>query len=285
MRELGMRHRFKDHNLHSSSLVRTSSFKKFTTWICLIFNITGIAISWFGKKSTNSGLANSTATYTIDGGDPFPFELVYSPRLGAQPGLFVTQEYSYGNHTLHVMHNGNNGSIPLTLSSLIVQRVASINNAAGPALSTSTQVTVSPSPTQTQSHHRGLDRDKIIGIAGGILVFILIAVIVIAYLLRRRRRGVHHTSASVPLLEYYDSGQLVPDPFPAWGSRRNREPAKTSATVFAQFGSFSCDMEGVHRAGVVDRAPGQYPFNTPDSTARTDHGDNLGGNDESKSAV
>lgn len=77
-----------------------------------MFNLTGVAVAWYGKDLTNSQLANSTATYTMDGGDPFSFQLYYSTQLPPQPDLFKTQQYPYGNHKLHVEYQGNNSSVP-----------------------------------------------------------------------------------------------------------------------------------------------------------------------------
>jgi hypothetical protein len=260
---------------------------------------TGVAISWYGKKSTNPRLANSTATYTIDDSDPFPFQLVYYPELAAQPGLFKTQQYPYGNHTLRVVHNGNTGSIPLTLIALIVQRVAATDNAAGvpqtgtiststdttlPALSTSVQVPVSSSPsTSMQPHQRGVDGAKIGGIVGGV-IGVVIVVIVVAYLLVFRRRRIRDRPTSVSLAPsvYFNHEELVPDPypFPASGPPGSREPIKTSATVSTQYTPFAYDMEEVHETGIVARTPSQYPSSTQASPARTDYGDNLGVNSD-----
>lgn len=83
-----------------------------------------MSIWWFGSDSSTAQGPPSIATYTVDGGDPIQFEISQGVTT-----LFSTNQYPYGDHTLHVIYQGNGGSLALTLSSVLVQRVASAGTA------------------------------------------------------------------------------------------------------------------------------------------------------------
>ncbi|KAH6901960.1 hypothetical protein BKA70DRAFT_1113479, partial [Coprinopsis sp. MPI-PUGE-AT-0042] len=70
----------------------------------------GTKATYFGRIPVGYPLANSTATYSIDEGDPVEFDVMGLPRdidnaLYYFP-LFETPSFSQGEHTLEVVHKG-----------------------------------------------------------------------------------------------------------------------------------------------------------------------------------
>lgn len=67
----------------------------------------------------------TTATYSIDGGNPTPFTLdgsgASSPGVLYNQIFFTTGQLSSGSHTLTVVYQGNSDSTPLALYTLVVQ--------------------------------------------------------------------------------------------------------------------------------------------------------------------
>ncbi|KAF5328399.1 hypothetical protein D9619_013320 [Psilocybe cf. subviscida] len=236
------------------------------------FQFTGVAILWYGKSSTNPQLSNSTATYTMDGGDPFTFSMVYNTHLPSQPSLFRTQQYPYGNHTLHVVYQGNNGSIPLTLYGLIVQRVATTDAAGVPQTGTTSTSTDTTLPTLStpvlgpamssslisQSHREGVGAARLGGILGGVIGLLLIVAVVVYFLVFRRRR-IPARRVSLAPSDHPNTEELVPDPFPYSGAQTSAERAKTNANETTQIIPVPYDMEELSRAALLARSSPSYP--------------------------
>lgn len=82
----------------------------FTTGTELRFNFTGKGLSWFGFIPTEFSHNSTTASYSIDGGNPVTFRLNGLPQdtipTVYNQNFFSTPALAAGPHTLYVVHHG-----------------------------------------------------------------------------------------------------------------------------------------------------------------------------------
>jgi hypothetical protein len=125
-------------------------------------------MGYYQQGQTSSA---TTATYTVDGGSPFSFDLMAIPTAlvggDSNERFFTTGVLSQGAHTIRVTYNGNSGTTPLAIYSMIVQSGTSADMSIGGAIGVSRPVQVvvtssnggapvtvtntSPAPSSTQS--------------------------------------------------------------------------------------------------------------------------------------
>lgn len=164
----------------------------------------GTSLLWYGYSTLASGQA-SDATFSIDGGAPSPFQS-QNGIAPSQAFLFKTPVLQYARHLLTVAHHGTNGTLPLTLQSLIVQK--SVPTILVPNSTVVPSSAVSRLPTSLQSTKRGkpVDIHIVGGIAGGAAFLILIAsaACILIWWGRRRKQS---------MLIGTDNTTVVRDPF------------------------------------------------------------------------
>ncbi|KAF9474372.1 hypothetical protein BDN70DRAFT_899003 [Pholiota conissans] len=114
---------------------------------------TGRSLTWFGYYLSQFPAAATTATYTIDGGNPMSFDLngIQSQSTGAELNqrFFTTGMLSAGQHTLKVTYNGNGDTTPLSIYNLVVQNGASAGISVGGQIGASHPVSTSNSGGNT----------------------------------------------------------------------------------------------------------------------------------------
>ncbi|KDR81286.1 hypothetical protein GALMADRAFT_153511 [Galerina marginata CBS 339.88] len=100
------------------------------------FDFTGVQLSWVSMiPGDDVPGAQTSATYSIDGGTPVSFLLAGLTAGAMEPYnqiFFQTPQLSPGKHHLEVVHGGNGQTTPLSLDYLVIQ------NAPVPAGSSST---------------------------------------------------------------------------------------------------------------------------------------------------
>jgi hypothetical protein len=100
-------------------------------------------MGYYQEGQTSSA---TTATYTVDGGSPFSFDLMAIPTAlvggDSNERFFTTGVLSQGAHTIRVTYNGNSGTTPLAIYSMIVQSGTSADMSIGGAIGVSRPVQV-----------------------------------------------------------------------------------------------------------------------------------------------
>lgn len=156
------------------------------------FNFNGTSITWIGYIFANFAQQSATATWSVDSSDPISFALPTSAVSFGNSIFFTTNNLSVGAHSLLVTYKGNTNAMPLTLDYFFLRNdvntteVSSINSTVTTTSTSGTATSTSPGANTSapgKSHvHSGVIGG---GIAGGVLVFILVAAFVI---MRKRRR-------------------------------------------------------------------------------------------------
>lgn len=159
-----------------------------------------------------------SAAYIIDGGEPSKFEDAIVPQSPSPSFQFRTPVLEWALHHITVVYHGSNASLPLSLTSLIVQRS---RNSDSPSQSTSglsptnstSQIPSNSSLPTVNGHHIP---ETAGGIAGGIAFLVIVACG--AYIWKRRSRRRRHSNLSPD-----SSPAVTPQPFP--------NPTDTEGTV------------------------------------------------------
>jgi hypothetical protein len=143
--------------------------------------MTGVGLSWYGRIPPEYPHNSSSATYSIDGGNPISFQLAGLPAgsnsLLLNQIFFTTPTLTAGPHSLLVVNGGNNQTTPLNLDYLIVTNSATSTDSPGTTSSSANPVSTS----------NGTSVGAIVGgVIGGVIV--VVAIIVALLLLRRRQR-------------------------------------------------------------------------------------------------
>ncbi|KAF8954756.1 hypothetical protein BDZ97DRAFT_1862956 [Flammula alnicola] len=85
----------------------------------------GESLTWYGFYNSALPFAATTATYSIDGGNPVSFTLngVASQNTGVELNqiFFSTGQLSNGQHNIKVVYQGNGNTTPLSIYNVIVQ--------------------------------------------------------------------------------------------------------------------------------------------------------------------
>jgi len=134
----------------------------------------------------------ATATFSIDGGPPTPFELpVYSDGYrGMDPGtgrwrvpFLTTPPIVNGGHTLDIVYRGNGATVPLSVDYFLVAHE-------GASVTPSTNIrTTTTEGSATNKPPKPISLAAIAGgIVGGALVIGLILVVLVVFLRRISRR-------------------------------------------------------------------------------------------------
>ncbi|KAF5317886.1 hypothetical protein D9611_014856 [Ephemerocybe angulata] len=152
-------------------------------------NFTGTGVSWYGFIPEEMSHPSSLATYSIDDEAPIPFVLhgilasdPESPTLYNQE-FFQTPLLPYGNHTLTVVHNGNDEQTPLTLDRLVVlDHTANTVSVQTADIPLNTSSTAAPSGANSQS--APLSSGSIAGAVIGALL--LLALLIVGFIFGRR---------------------------------------------------------------------------------------------------
>ncbi|KAF8163682.1 hypothetical protein B0H34DRAFT_672630 [Crassisporium funariophilum] len=168
----------------------------------LVFNFTGIQLSWYGFIPTEFPHGPSLATYSIDGGTPINFLLrglsqdsitIYNQKF------FSTQTLSPGPHTLIVVHEGTGSTTPLTLDYLVVQ-IGTIPSTNG---TSSTTNDTDPASNSTSSGGKGRSSIGLIvgGVVGG-LALVIFAILGFLFLWRRERASTGDSRHTIEPFNY-----------------------------------------------------------------------------------
>ncbi|KAF8188033.1 hypothetical protein BJ912DRAFT_968977 [Pholiota molesta] len=117
-----------------------------TNGASMSFQFTGRVATWMGYYQEGQTSSATTATYTVDGGSPFSFDLMAIPTAlvggDSNERFFTTGVLSQGAHTIRVTYNGNSGTTPLAIYSMIVQSGTSSDMSIGGAIGVSRPVQV-----------------------------------------------------------------------------------------------------------------------------------------------
>ncbi|KAF9474381.1 hypothetical protein BDN70DRAFT_924629 [Pholiota conissans] len=168
------------------------------------------SVIWMGYYLQQFPSAATTATYTIDGGNPLEFDLngMQAQSTGAelnQRFFTMAGPLSPGQHILNVTYNGNNDTTPLSLYSFTVLNGTSSDVGIGGPIgashpvaatdSTTTSSSTSPtssgsssqtgSPTQTGSSKGHTN----IGAIVGDVVVAFLCFLLLSFIFWRKRRG------------------------------------------------------------------------------------------------
>ncbi|KAF5330379.1 hypothetical protein D9619_005294 [Psilocybe cf. subviscida] len=169
----------------------------------------GDSFAWWGccmPPGTSSNAASGT--YTVDGGDPVPFQIdgqsLQGPACDNVRILFQTPsgELQPGNHTIEVVYNGDETKMPLTMCALAATpldfKVLDVqppsDNASPPSstLSPATQATTSALSETNHTHNsdqQGSPRALIIaGIISGVATSLIILFLIVIWWRRRQAR-------------------------------------------------------------------------------------------------
>ncbi|KAF8880042.1 hypothetical protein BD779DRAFT_1764163 [Infundibulicybe gibba] len=83
----------------------------------IVYNL-GTSVSWVGYTPLSN--QSTSATYSIDGGEPELFRLNGSSRGLLDQMFFTSPNLSPGPHSLEVVYQGDNTTLPLTLNHFVI---------------------------------------------------------------------------------------------------------------------------------------------------------------------
>ncbi|TFK64726.1 hypothetical protein BDN72DRAFT_901348 [Pluteus cervinus] len=159
------------------------------------FDFNGESVTWYGHVAQEFPAAQSSASYSIDGGAPTAFQFQGSLVDLNNVVFFTTPTLPLGQHTLEVVHDGSTTSAPLSLDYVYVQNALV---SYPPSSSTAPESIPSSGPTS-----KGLPLPAILGAAiGGALILLLCLVL----LLWRHRRGRRERAARQSIFTVSEEG-------------------------------------------------------------------------------
>ncbi|KIJ53464.1 hypothetical protein M422DRAFT_25340 [Sphaerobolus stellatus SS14] len=198
--------------IYSDGWIESRNIAKLTqiTGADLTVKFIGNSISWIGVIPDNYSHTATQATYIIDDGTPFNFNLLGLPDPDGQYKynqiFFAADDLVQGPHTLRVTHNGNNQQTPLTIENLVIQNgtipgqnpstTNETSTASGsvPIPSTRSSATAASQTTSRSSSSAGVfpshtSSSSIGAIIGGIVGgLVIIGVLSLSLFWRRKRR-------------------------------------------------------------------------------------------------
>ena len=159
--------------------------------------VLGVSLSWLAFIPSNFSLTSTSAIYSIDGQTPINFLV---PALSAANSrqlynqvLFKTETLSPGQHKLVVTYQGNSGTAPLALDTLIIQNATSSSATSAlttiPGATSATSSTVPSNPTSNLDSRKSPLVGIIVGIVGGVIVLVLLLLLLLYNRRRNNRRA------------------------------------------------------------------------------------------------
>lgn len=144
----------------------------------LWFSCQGVSIAVIGHFNKANSSKPAMASYTIDNDQPVNFTVVNN-ATSKQPILthqiiFQTPRYPPGEHELKIVYHGNAHTVPLSLSTFLVQE--------------NPQLDLQANPQQIRSDLPRGEKDAIIAISSAIAVIILLVLGFICQRWHRKRR-------------------------------------------------------------------------------------------------
>ncbi|KAF9557147.1 hypothetical protein CPC08DRAFT_66700 [Agrocybe pediades] len=193
------------------------------------FEFYGVSVLWRGFYYNDLPMDATTATYSIDGQAPVPFELngasAKSTQMKWSQVLFQTPVLEAGHHVLKVSYQGDENKTPLSLETLIVQNgtnPGSTSIAQGQSSTpTVTSTFAGPTPTSSSSSiaspQKTTNSTPLIvgGVLGGIGILLIVGGIAFFFLRRHRHKRRRPERASTPSHDPRSMQEVI-HPFPLY---------------------------------------------------------------------
>ncbi|TFK64725.1 hypothetical protein BDN72DRAFT_901347 [Pluteus cervinus] len=233
----------------------------------------GESLTWYGHVAQEFPAAQSSASYSIDGGAPTSFQFQGSSEDLYNVEFFTTPTFPPGRHTLEVVHNGSTASAPLSLDYVYVQN-ALVSYPPPPAPPPGN--TSSGSPTE-----KGLPLPAILGATiGGALIVVFLFLVFLWRNRRRRQRkaarkcvltvseeGYHPVALDTLQVNKPDGPPASPSTNTTLASVNTNSKSTLKSTSSSQLNPFDVDVRPNTAASVSSTTLAEYSGSPPTPSA------------------